>query len=55
MTTPALFRNQPPDPIQVSLSVRRRTAAVELPAIMMGRQWPRAKSRISRTPVRTFC
>jgi hypothetical protein len=38
MITPALFLNQPPDPIQASLSVRRRTAAVELPAITMGRQ-----------------
>jgi len=55
MTTPALFRKNPPEPNQVSFYVKRRTAAVELPGITMGRQWPNANSRISITPVRTCC
>ena len=53
--TPAPFRNQPPAPCQALFSITFRTAAVELPATMIGRQWPTAKSRMKRMPVVIFC
>ena len=53
--TPAPFRNQLPAPCQALFSITFRTAAVELPATMIGRQWPTAKSRMKRMPVVIFC
>ena len=52
---PAPLRNQVPIPCQALFPITFRTAAVELPATMIGRQWPIAKNRMKRIPVAIFC
>ena len=49
MVAPAPLRNHTPTVCHALFSIKRLTAAVELPAITIGRQCPTANSNINKT------